>query len=72
MNKGTGIFNYKKQLANEQRIESEQLLQEIEPLIKDYFVCNVALTEEGWMLDFGNGQSCCQLQKIVQNNYNVS
>lgn len=57
MNKGTGILNYKKQLANEQRIESEQLLQEIEPLIKDYFVCNVALTEEGLMLDFGNGQS---------------
>ena len=57
MNKGTGILNYKKQVANEQRIESEQLLQEIEPLIKDYFVCNVALTEEGLMLDFGNGQS---------------
>lgn len=57
MNKGTGILNYKKQLANEQRIKSKQLLQEIEPLIKDYFVCNVALTEEGLQLDFCNGQS---------------
>ena len=57
MNKGTGVLNYKKQLANEQKIEGEQLLQEIEPLIKDYFICNVALTEEGLRLDFSNGQS---------------
>ncbi|MGN0812592.1 MAG: hypothetical protein ACI4MQ_03680 [Candidatus Coproplasma sp.] len=57
MNKGTGILNHKKQLANEQKIEREQLLQEIEPLVKEYFICNVALTEEGLQLNFSNGQS---------------
>lgn len=62
MTEGTGILNYKRQLANE-KIEGEQLLQEIEPLIKDYFVCNVELTQEGLRLDFGNGQSFVLLIK---------
>ncbi|MGN1373275.1 MAG: hypothetical protein ACI4VK_04430 [Candidatus Coproplasma sp.] len=57
MNKGTGILNYKRQLSSEQKIEEEQLLQEIEPLIKDYFVCNVEPTQEGLRLNFANGQS---------------
>ncbi|MDH8276060.1 hypothetical protein QIG69_27295, partial [Klebsiella pneumoniae] len=48
---------YKRQLADEQKIECEQLLQEIEPLVKEYFVCDVGLTEEGLKLSFSNGQS---------------
>ena len=56
MTEGTGVLNYKRELSNEQ-IESKQLLQEIEPLIKEYFICDVALTKEGLQLNFSNGQS---------------
>lgn len=57
MTEGTGFLNYKRELSNEQKIEGEQLLQELEPLIYEYFVCGVERTQEGLKLNFSNGQT---------------
>jgi len=41
----------------EGKISAEDLIREIEPLIKDYFVGDFAITKEGLELKFLNGQT---------------
>ncbi len=53
----TGILRFKKELEREGKIDCPALLQEIEPLIKDYFICDINLSERGIELKFLNGQT---------------
>ncbi len=41
----------------EGKISAEDLIREIEPLIKDYFVGDFKITKEGLELKFLNGQT---------------
>ena len=41
---------------NEGKIEPYSLLQELQPLLSDYFVGEFTLSEEGLILSFPNGQ----------------
>lgn len=42
--------------STEDKITSLSLLQEIEPLIKEYFIAEISLTDEKITLSFENGQ----------------
>ncbi len=57
MTEETKELKLKKELEEEGKINCQSLLQEIEPLIKDYFICDICLTSEGLKLKFLNGQT---------------
>lgn len=53
----TTSLKLKKELEGEGKIDCHSLLQEIEPLIKDYFLCDINLSGRGIELKFLNGQT---------------
>ena len=48
--------DYTEEELNEMPVSSEDLLGEIEPLLRDYFVGDILLTERGIEYNLPNGQ----------------
>ncbi len=40
----------------EYKTDGHQLLTEIEPLLKDYFIADIVMTADGLVMKLGNGQ----------------
>lgn len=68
MEKKITLSSCKKELEVEGKIDCQSLLQEVEPLIKDYFIGDFKLTEEGLLLKFLNGQTfLLTISEITEN-----